>query len=417
MNWILITTLWFIPLVESRLSFSSTHDTQQLLALEIKFAEALLSIPNPNPDFKALIDSIYPKTLLKDLQAIDPRAYASHPINAVAIAQRTGWLVQELIPWISEWPELTNMTSESFPTLEDYYEACSSLGLLIETYRLNLKDLSKSGRIHGHKSLRPPNWSILMNTGISTFNRGWLDIGITLMEEGLSAFTGDPEEYSTYAKELKISKETHDNILEKRGPFQESHRCFMVPFSKQLRKKKKYREALRSKSYWYKASLEEELALSHSHDSSLFHQMCRQRGGGDSFGSPLGGQQRCFLIHNDDPFHRLGPFPMELLSESPFIVIFKDFITSKEARHFVDRSSGKLHRSRTGSSIDSTEERMGYEGQIRTSKQTWIQDSTFNISQFLTKEEIQMITSGKGRPDFPANYEKYLLVQDKTAYK
>ena len=51
----------------------------------------------------------------------------------------------------------------------------------------------------------------------------------------------DPAFLSEVEGNLQKSLKAHDTYLETRGPVSKSHRCNPVPFSKELRKKKKYK--------------------------------------------------------------------------------------------------------------------------------------------------------------------------------
>ncbi|CAB4057221.1 P4HA [Lepeophtheirus salmonis] len=393
-----------------RLTLSSTHQIAQLFELETKFVESLKSLPLQEPEFHKTLNSIYPDTFLKKLKSIKGEDYASHPINALNLARRTGWQSLQLKPWISNYTYFLNYTNY-FPTVDDYYEACSGLSLLIEAYQLNLTEFCKLGKIGEHMSLIPPGWSILTDIGISSINRGWYDTGITMMQHSLQAYSGKKEEYQIYKKELDKSIIMHDKLLQLRGPIGKRHRTFRVPFSKELRKKKKYKKILKTgEDIRYRPTIEDNYESLKYKDSALFHKHCRKKE------KVLESHERCYLIHNDNPFYKLLPFKMELLSESPFIVIFRDFMSDVETKHFTDIAGRRLRRSQTGSltEVEGKEEKGEL---IRTSKQIWLQESTFNISQFLTEEEIQMITKGTGRPHFPGNYKDHLVILNEIGFR
>ena len=57
----------------------------------------------------------------------------------------------------------------------------------------------------------------------------------------------DPAFLSEVEGNLQKSLKAHDTYLETRGPVSKSHRCNPVPFSKELRKKKKYKSIAKVK--------------------------------------------------------------------------------------------------------------------------------------------------------------------------
>ena len=54
----------------------------------------------------------------------------------------------------------------------------------------------------------------------------------------------------------------------------------------------------------------------------------------------------CHFLHNQDPFLKLGPFQLEVYSESPYRVVVHDFLTEKEIHHIIQISSPHLSRER-----------------------------------------------------------------------
>ena len=58
------------------------------------------------------------------------------------------------------------------------------------------------------------------------------------------------------------------------------------------------------------------------------------------------GPQRCYFLHHNDPYLRLGPFKMEKLLPSPFRMIFHDFLTEPEIQWLLDYSKPKLSTTR-----------------------------------------------------------------------
>ncbi len=54
----------------------------------------------------------------------------------------------------------------------------------------------------------------------------------------------------------------------------------------------------------------------------------------------------CGYLHHNNPFLRLAPFPYEVASESPYIIVVHSLFSDREMRHLVDRSKPNLSRGR-----------------------------------------------------------------------
>ena len=54
----------------------------------------------------------------------------------------------------------------------------------------------------------------------------------------------------------------------------------------------------------------------------------------------------CHLLHNFDPYLKMGPVQLEIYSKNPYIVAFHDFLSEKEIQHIIHISSPNLSRQR-----------------------------------------------------------------------
>eukprot|EP00095_Tigriopus_kingsejongensis_P001280 snap_masked-scaffold359_size197282-processed-gene-0.4 protein:Tk01280 transcript:snap_masked-scaffold359_size197282-processed-gene-0.4-mRNA-1 annotation:"prolyl 4-hydroxylase subunit alpha-1" len=55
---------------------------------------------------------------------------------------------------------------------------------------------------------------------------------------------------------------------------------------------------------------------------------------------------RCAYLHHQDPYLRLGPFKVEMVSTNPYLVVFQDLFTQKEMDHLLIESTPHLTRTR-----------------------------------------------------------------------
>ena len=172
--------------------------------------------------------------------------------------------------------------------------------------------------------------------------------------------------------------QSHDHILETRGPISNSHRTFKLPFSRKLQKKKKYREAKKiktsdgtlpkievSRTYVPLFNISGKVA-----PTDNFLSVCRN--GSIGWRSPeMSANLRCRLQHHSDPWLRIGPLKMEEMSDFPFVVVFRNFLTPNEADYMTSLASDKLERSKMGTTSPKVKRVTGNQ---RTSKQAWISD-------------------------------------------
>ena len=101
-------------------------------------------------------------------------------------------------------------------------------------------------------------------------------------------------------------------------------------------------------------------------------------------------------------------------------MIFRQILFSEEIEHFLTVAKSNLKRSSYGGTKT---------GQVRTSKQTWLHDKTFELPENFMKNLIPegvknpykdgylMAQNIKQPPILPANYTKYIKIIDNYAYK
>ena len=57
-------------------------------------------------------------------------------------------------------------------------------------------------------------------------------------------------------------------------------------------------------------------------------------------------RHKCVLIHNKDPFTKLGPFKVEFLHDVPFFMIIHELFTEEDIQFFIDWAKPKLSEKR-----------------------------------------------------------------------
>ena len=157
-------------------------------------------------------------------------------------------------------------------------------------------------------------------------------------------------------------------MLLKKGPRGPEWRTFLIPFDKELAKKKKFKK-IKGKRYKVPSSLgldlrsgiarasfkfkvapvsasTETMRTMPSDDQlwDLFNAACR----GDPSLRPaeLDLGLSCHLLHYGDPYLRLGPFHLEEKNRAPYVAVFRDFMYEDETEAYRKAANSKLQRSR-----------------------------------------------------------------------
>ena len=136
-------------------------------------------------------------------------------------------------------------------------------------------------------------------------------------------------------KERAIALKHHDFYLEKRGPLDQKTRTFAVPFDEILRKKKKYKKALKES----KTRVEKVLQLSPLFNTTYpldtardnFFVLCKD-GRMSTREVMRDSKLVCRYQHHSNPYLRLAPFKLEEINDEPFIVVFHEIIYDKVRR-------------------------------------------------------------------------------------
>lgn len=403
--------------------FSSTFQMERLLEKEEEFSAQLF-------DYVAVMEKTLAQTkdfltkVYKDgpLRVQDRQAYVQNPLNALGITRRLGFetaqyqLLSHFHQVHTLQESLINIVS-IFPTVQNYADAVSSIGLLQETYNLDPAAMAMGIVKTGNKtytSNHVPSWDELWELGRATSLRFWLDIGLTWFDEAKKRCP--PELVQTKCRELEAeiadAKQVHDHFLDTRGQVGPHHRCFALPFSEKLRKKKKYRKAKQGQVTISGQDLLIPLFTENATHVSLkdnFHKICKT--GPERWRTPdVDANLRCRFHHLSNPYLRLGPFKLEEKSDEPFVVVFHDFFSQDNMDALLDEAKDKLVRSQTGTRGSSKATL------TRTSKQTWLHD-TFYSFDIYPNETMTYDEHGMDPPPIPYNPGRFLQILHYHAFK
>lgn len=373
--------------------FSSISDTERLFEIEIQFSRDIIdyaeALEKQAKAIRQYVDLAYPEGPLKDVP--DKEAFVANPLNSFGMVKRLGPNffdkgVQNLLSdqtLIELQTKLANVT-KLFPTGPNFEEIVISLGLLQETYQLNSSDLADGFiQYDGHKyeSEFRLDTRDMVEIGVGATNSGWWDNGITWFQIAKQRQQDETDLKIKKALEQKLreGKIYHDKLLDQRGQFGSSHRCFPVPFDKKLRKKKKYKNVKQHANTIRDEILRQKLfhaEIPSQVKRSMSFEMCSN--GVSNWRTPEHDRLlKCGFIHHNNPYFRLGPFKLEVLNELPFVSMFHDFMHNAEMDHYKAFAKPKLFRSVTG--LADTQ----VKAKTRTSKQAWLAERwfTFNASQ------------------------------------
>eukprot|EP00095_Tigriopus_kingsejongensis_P000177 maker-scaffold487_size158652-snap-gene-0.42 protein:Tk00177 transcript:maker-scaffold487_size158652-snap-gene-0.42-mRNA-1 annotation:"af495541_1prolyl 4-hydroxylase alpha-related protein ph4" len=399
--------------------FSSIAEVERLYQIEVGFSRDILSftelLERSAQAFRKYVDLTYPEGPMSG--DIDIESYVGNPLNAFGMVGRLGTNFQDLnlksLLTDSSLPDLQRKLANDsllFPTLSNFEEVVSSIGLLQEAYALNCSDLANGIIQVRGKSFQSDHIldaRELVEIGIGACNQGWWDNGLSWLKIAQKRDKGqDPAFTEALKRKIKSGEIYHDKLLDQRGQFGKDHRCFSKPFDPKLRKKKKFKKISANP---FQAELLKhtlfDLSVSQTTRVALSHEMCRN--GVRPWRSPeMDTQLRCRWLHHSNPFLRLAPFKMELVNEQPFVCQFHDFMHNNEMEHFQAYAKPNLFRSVTG------HEDQKRTNKIRTSKQAWLRESwfTFNVSQ--TAESVKDMEI----PPIPFNPMKYVQVVDRHGF-
>ena len=172
-----------------------------------------------------------------------------------------------------------------------------------------------------------------------------------------SLFLDRSKEELIKLKEFKaqhqVALKHHDFFLEKRGPLDKNSRTFPVPFDEKLRKKKKYKKALKEKRVEKLLNLAPlfDIGVEFEQARDNFFVLCKD-GAIPSRDPILDSKLFCRYQDHADPYLRLGPFKLEEANADPFIVVFHEIIFDEEINQLKARAAPDLRRSVTGGMND-----------------------------------------------------------------
>lgn len=381
--------------------FSSTWDLQRLLKRELEFSAGLESLA-VTLEAQAQTIRNFLKNNYEGFNPGDPETHVNHPLNSLALVKRTGNVLRKsgVLEILgseevgAKMKQLLNLTA-IFPTKDDWTGGCNGVHLLQEFYNLNTSLMAKgeirmdTGQNFRSEVVMGPEE--LMQIGINAVNDRYYDTGVQWLQMSLDIteriFKNKkevPMEFKYLRKHVGHAKQIHDHTLETKGPIGPSWRCNKVPFDPKLRKKKKYKAVLKNKAVNRPEKEHVLFPLYQEPEYKLqvrdnFNEMCK----GVEFRTPdMEVKLKCRLLHQNNPYLKLGPFKLEEKSKLPYITILYEMMTDQEIEYFKHFASNKgLKRSQHGSNGGDVKSK------TRTSKQAWLPFKDYSPVSNLTEDQ------------------------------
>ena len=301
---------------------------------------------------------------------------------------------------LNERKALIENKTRNFPDFTQIEGAVNGLYLLQDAFNLNISQFA-SGNVLAEKLSSESYQSHTRLTyedvdGIAkiSYNRNNYHRAVDWFRAALEvAITTKNKETITKARNfVKTTMKVHDQVLDVRGRtgiLNGKHwETNIQPYDEKLRKKKKYKTALKEFNAIQKNYT---ITFVNHHSSPVFTDQFNRLCKGEVL-LPAGHSKdiTCSLLHHFNPYLRLGPFKMEDQSLSPYVTVFRDFLAESEMEHYKEYSRHRLFRSEFGGNK---------QGVTRTSKQTWLHDyndGTFHynnntrlgVGPYIHKEDI-----------------------------
>ena len=364
-------------------TYSSSISIRNLLVKERNFVKTLQEISRLPIEESVLLNSLlkfYPNiTKVKEIDSDKIDKIIQNPISCLGVLRRLSEIKQEALE-----KGLGNTSNSveahlakylrNFPSQNEHLQYLHSLGTLQETYRFSIKDFS-SGKIQidgiNEESDDALSWRELYTLGDIFAKEKVYDSGIDWMIQASQKVPKqNPEIKGRILTTIAKYQRLHDEQLEKYGPVSASHRTHAVPFDKQRRKSKKYKNIKKTSSFEVEMSKVKVDLYNESHNLGQYYHnfqfMCRD--GSNSWRTPkMDMTFKCVHLHHEDPYLKLGPLKLEVAHFKPFIGLFHDFLYDSEMDHFINYSLNRLNVSEVGAG----------KGNRRISETAWLLDTTF----------------------------------------
>ena len=290
---------------------------------------------------------------------------------------------------LNERKSLIENQTRKFPDMNQIEGAVNGLYLLQDAFNLNISKFAngivfadklsaESFESHTRLSYEDVDGIAKISYNRNNYHRAVDWFGAALE---VAVTTKNKENVKKATNYLKTTMKVHDQVLDVKGPTGIQNgkhwETNIQPYDEKLRKKKKYKNALKEFNAKQKNYT---ITFVNSHSAPVFtdqfNRLCK---GEILLPADHSKDLTCFSLHHFNPYLRLGPFKLEDQSLSPYVTVFRDFLAVSEMEYYKDYARPRLFRSEFGGNK---------QGVTRTSKQTWLQD--YDDSKFVYNNKTRL---------------------------
>ena len=256
---------------------------------------------------------------------------------------------------------LLNISDDQFPNINDYFEGCSSLALVQETYDLDIDSIirgivsvpSNNGNAITIRTKSKLSCESITHIGISHHMRGWYDSAHLWLLAGLDNCMHEiPEIKNKIIDIYKQNIKVHDQILEisvRKGTRNKNTRTFATSIKNITKKMRtiqgtkpiKDQEIIAKQKMYVPLFLANKTLLSNPTITRYgirdnFHSLCKD--GEKHWRVPsMNRNLTCKYETHYDSYLKLGPFQLEVKNVRPTVLLFHSLISSKQATYLTKK--------------------------------------------------------------------------------
>jgi len=355
-----------------------------------------LNTSTHSPELATYLDMVYTQGLYHD---VAPATHIRHPVNAYWLIKKAAIYSKELVNNIrqagqaglaDECQSLLNKTSLYTTVNEkDLQGALKGLLMILHGYSVDVELLRKGQYIHPESDvIFEASYGLDINDlfilSQTAEEEGYINTAVSLLRSAIIMAKEEDLNLDERQKWALKKKKTdivtkHNQILKKRETYlsdKDVVNSYML--DENLQRKKKQPKFVRT-------GLSNQIKHPILFDyGGIFSEMERLLEGCRNF--PRSSNQekpahqkrvQCHLLHHRDPFTRLGPFRLEVVSSkpNPHIVVLHGILEEEDVDHWVDWATPRLSRTRhTGTEAQKIPNSDKNSGKVRTiykSVQAW----------------------------------------------
>jgi len=338
--------------------------------------------------------------------------YVRHPLNSFNLLKKAAVFIPALSNTLSSLKtenstemlkllEILFQETEVLKTIteKDMYGAAKALIFIVHAYDLDTEKFRKGlvdttdvkyyahGAKHqGDSALTSQDLKVLATMSQKL---GLINTGIKFMR---SAYKAQEESEDTEQIDVGVKdqfEKAKQDLIKLNNDFVTNKKTFindLVVVNKYLVDEKLEKKKTQPKFIKSGAIDKVDISLATSFGGDFFHMEALLQGCRNEFNLlpskikwPL--ISKCRLLHQDDPYLKLGPFKMEVASNTPFIMVVHELLTDEDTEYLVNWATPKLSRSRNLDYSKGAYDKDSFKGKVRNivkSVQAWMEAVSYH---------------------------------------